>query len=373
MNSYNREKLYKQVWEKPVSSVAKEYGVSDTALAKTCRRLCIPLPPRGYWAKVHAGQSPEIPDLPEYTPAEKTAKKQVTDESVSSSKKHKQSARKTIAGPTYHNDALEKQVNAFLHCCMIEEKDLIYHFRFLISCLDGEEYDNYSAQYRKKKAAFLSECIEKIKASHLPKLASPWICYECEESSSGFRISIQRINKMHVSGNEIDGSETESLGLVMEFKYDLISISEFSTLLNIKEGTVSKWLNTGKLDNAVFQNETWLIPEFHQKPDPEDRPLLFWLPANKPVNIPNFPLLGYCDKIWVTPERKKYLLEYYNSEDEWNGSLLLSKEDKNYLVVELLKLGITDTCAVFQVPFYPRKKDFIIDTEKWALCPSMDD
>ena len=374
MNSYDRDKLYKQVWERPVSSVAKEYGVSDTAIAKACRRLCVPLPPRGYWAKVHAGQSPEIPALPEYASSEKATYKPAIDESASFSKEHHHpSAQKKVAKPVYNDDALKKQVNAFLHCCMIEEKDLVYHFKFLISCLDDEDYDHYSPQYKNKKAKFLSKCIEKIKASHLPKLTAPWVCYECEESSSGFRISIQQITKMHVSDNEIDGSETKILGLIMELKYDLLSVSEFSALHNIKESTVSRWLSTGKLNNAVFQNETWLIPEFHQKPDPEDQPLSLWLPSDNPVNIPGFPLLDYSERIWIEPNGKKYLLKYYNSKDEWNGFMLISKEDKNYLVVELLKLGISDTCAVFRAPFYPRKKDFSIDKKSWALCPSTDD
>ena len=170
MNSYDREKLYRQVWERPVSTIAKEYGVSDTAIAKACRRLCIPLPPRGYWAKVRAGQSAEIPDLPEYSPTEKAPNTETIDKST---KEPNHLARKAITKPTHHTDALEIQVNAFLHCCMIEEKDLIHHFKFLISCLDDEEYDNYSPQYKKGKTAFLTSCIEKIKASHLPRLTEP--------------------------------------------------------------------------------------------------------------------------------------------------------------------------------------------------------
>jgi len=53
---FNREKLYGQVWSQPVRKVAPEYGVSDVALAKTCRKLQIPLPGRGHWAKVAAGK-----------------------------------------------------------------------------------------------------------------------------------------------------------------------------------------------------------------------------------------------------------------------------------------------------------------------------
>jgi len=46
-----REKLHKEVWQTPVRQLAKKYGMSDVGLAKVCRRMDIPLPPRGYWAK----------------------------------------------------------------------------------------------------------------------------------------------------------------------------------------------------------------------------------------------------------------------------------------------------------------------------------
>jgi DNA uptake protein ComE-like DNA-binding protein len=54
-NIYNREKLYKEVWAKPVVEVAIKYGVSDVAIHKICKSLNVPVPPRGYWAKVRAG------------------------------------------------------------------------------------------------------------------------------------------------------------------------------------------------------------------------------------------------------------------------------------------------------------------------------
>ena len=51
-----REDLYQLVWTAPVSEIAARMGISDVGLAKACRRADIPLPPRGYWARVGAGQ-----------------------------------------------------------------------------------------------------------------------------------------------------------------------------------------------------------------------------------------------------------------------------------------------------------------------------
>jgi hypothetical protein len=54
----SREELYELVWSKPIVELAKDFGLSDVALAKRCRRLAVPVPGRGYWARVAAGQTP---------------------------------------------------------------------------------------------------------------------------------------------------------------------------------------------------------------------------------------------------------------------------------------------------------------------------
>jgi hypothetical protein len=59
-----REDLYEQVWSKPMTTLAKEYNISDVGLAKICKKLNIPKPEPGYWAKVAAGKSVVKNELP---------------------------------------------------------------------------------------------------------------------------------------------------------------------------------------------------------------------------------------------------------------------------------------------------------------------
>lgn len=61
---FTREDLYKSVWTAPVCEIAIRLGISDVGLAKACRRAAIPLPPRGYWAKVASGQHVAQAPLP---------------------------------------------------------------------------------------------------------------------------------------------------------------------------------------------------------------------------------------------------------------------------------------------------------------------
>lgn len=68
-----REQLYEQVWSVPIWTLCGQYGLSDNGLRKVCKRLNVPVPKRGYWAKVEAGQKPRKAALP------KEAKTTATD------------------------------------------------------------------------------------------------------------------------------------------------------------------------------------------------------------------------------------------------------------------------------------------------------
>ena len=67
-----REELYDFVWKTPMQRLAKEFGISDVALAKHCKKLAVPVPGRGYWAKLAAGRrvkQAKLPGLPPNTVA----------------------------------------------------------------------------------------------------------------------------------------------------------------------------------------------------------------------------------------------------------------------------------------------------------------
>ncbi|MEI3853662.1 MULTISPECIES: hypothetical protein [unclassified Ensifer] len=54
--TFTRQELYDLVWSTPIATLAEQFEISDRGLAKTCQRYHVPVPGRGYWAKVEAGQ-----------------------------------------------------------------------------------------------------------------------------------------------------------------------------------------------------------------------------------------------------------------------------------------------------------------------------
>jgi len=59
-----RDELYKLVWKTPMSRLSEQFGLSGNGLAKICRRLDVPYPPRGYWAKLAADKKVKATALP---------------------------------------------------------------------------------------------------------------------------------------------------------------------------------------------------------------------------------------------------------------------------------------------------------------------
>ena len=59
---FTRRELYDAVWSKTCQKLAADLGISDVGLAKTCKRMGIPRPSLGYWARVAVGE--KVPKTP---------------------------------------------------------------------------------------------------------------------------------------------------------------------------------------------------------------------------------------------------------------------------------------------------------------------
>jgi hypothetical protein len=68
MKEISRSELYELVWTTPLRSLAPRFEVSDVALRKACLKSEIPVPERGYWAKLAAGKPVRRIRLPHRPP-----------------------------------------------------------------------------------------------------------------------------------------------------------------------------------------------------------------------------------------------------------------------------------------------------------------
>jgi hypothetical protein len=93
-SAWNRVELYNEVWDQPLVKLSKKYGISDVRLGKVCRKLRIPHPPRGYWAKRKAGVPVERLPLPEFKDAPVVRRMKTKDAAAARQGLHAESARR---------------------------------------------------------------------------------------------------------------------------------------------------------------------------------------------------------------------------------------------------------------------------------------
>lgn len=60
----SRVELFELDWSKPMTHLSKELGLSDVGLRKICVKYGIPLPAKGYWARLQFGKQDPRPELP---------------------------------------------------------------------------------------------------------------------------------------------------------------------------------------------------------------------------------------------------------------------------------------------------------------------
>ncbi len=64
--TFNRNELYKELWEKPMTQIAKDYKINVYQLTKVCDELEIPRPESGYWSKLRNGYKVNQKPLTEF-------------------------------------------------------------------------------------------------------------------------------------------------------------------------------------------------------------------------------------------------------------------------------------------------------------------
>jgi hypothetical protein len=89
--TFSRKEFYDLVWSTPLTTLAKQFGISDSGIRKKCLKMNIPLPKSGHWAKVQFNKPVKIEKLPtDYTGTDKVSfsiRLEDTDEVISAHSK----------------------------------------------------------------------------------------------------------------------------------------------------------------------------------------------------------------------------------------------------------------------------------------------
>lgn len=64
ISSISRAELFEALWQKPMTQLSQQWGISRKEIVLLCEQYSVPRPPNGYWAQLNWGTAPERPTLP---------------------------------------------------------------------------------------------------------------------------------------------------------------------------------------------------------------------------------------------------------------------------------------------------------------------
>jgi hypothetical protein len=261
--NFSRRQLYDLVWSKPVVSLAMEYGFSNVGFAKICRRNSIPLPPRGYWAKINAGLQVVRPPLPNlhweglvYIPP----KVSITDEAILEKKKILAQEKSEL-----------EQIGVISIPAQITTPHKVTHntqryFEIIIKKIEQSKKSNslprdyYSliqSIYRGRIQCKQDNCFDVAVTEQLLERALNLLDVLVKElERNGFRIHPAKDKKSKGAVVALKENEVISFSVSEGYKYQAIedpkSMTELERLLYSEKIPVA----TGKLTFSVYASET---------------------------------------------------------------------------------------------------------------------
>ncbi len=260
--NFSRRQLFDLVWSKPVVSLAREYGFSDVGFAKICRRNNIPLPPRGYWAKINAGLQVARPPLPNphrEGPVYVPPRASITDEAILEK-------RKILA--------LEKSEIEQIGVISIPEQisaphkvtqNTLRHFEKIIKKIEQSKKSNslprdyYSliqSIYRGRVQCKQDSCFNLVVTEQLLDRALSLLDVLVKElEKNGFRIHPAKDKKSKGAVVAVKENEVISFSVSEGYKYQAVedpkSMTELDRVLYSEKIPVA----TGKLTFSVYASE----------------------------------------------------------------------------------------------------------------------
>lgn len=278
----SRSQLYDLVWSRPILSLAKEYGFSDVGFAKICRRHNIPLPPRGYWAKINAGLQvarPALPNPHREGPVYIPSRSAITDEQILQ-RKNRLVQEKTevekigeIAVPAEIDSPHKFTQNTQRHFDKIIKK--IEQVKKSNS-LPKDYYTLIQSIYRGRVQCKQENCFDVAVSESLVGRALSFLDVLVKQlENNGFKIQAAKDKKSNGAVVAVKDNEVISFSVSEGYKYQVVDESIKRTELERVLYSDKIPVATGKLTFSVYAAET------HQGRNWTDgkRPIELELPA----------------------------------------------------------------------------------------------
>lgn len=251
--------------------------------------------------------------------------------------------------------AEDKEI-AFRKAYLLNKEELVKSIELIIEYYQYNDQLKYSDSLRENVVTFFNKFLSSVKKMHLPQLEDLWKFYDYDIMGDRVELNLceEDPSQMELDKNgNLSQSGAISTQLLYSVQCECLTIEEYAERSNVRPATVEGWIKKGKLKNAKFKDEEWLIPILEERPTRKYKHSYYILPDNEEILIEEFPLLRLSKLVWFDYDEvdKKVIVTFRNFETDFNEELRLSKQEAEELEHQLIRSGKADIGS--RVQFIP--------------------
>jgi hypothetical protein len=203
---------------------------------------------------------------------------------------------------------------------------------------------------REKHVTLYKQFLSAIKKCKLPELApSSWRYYQYEFVGDGIILELCTAKEIEFHDEELDSMSLSDSKELLRVDSEYVGIKEFAGIQGVKEATVVRWLNAGKLKSAKLDGDIWSIPAVQDKPRKERLFEQYLLETG--LRIDEYPFVQYSDNIWIQQDdsdKSVYTCEFDNYTESFHEEIVLNKKEVERLEYLLIASGKAKLASYMQ-------------------------
>ena len=246
--------------------------------------------------------------------------------------------RYNINEPFLGDDCELEAKRIFAKNYLLSKNEVITSLKYQLEYIQAE--DALTENTRTQKLELYERFLAAVKKCRLPDLSPDgWRYYQYEFVGDGIVLELCTIDEIEFHDDELDSARVSDLKELQKVNCNYVSIKEFASIQGVREETVVRWINAGKLKDAKLNGDEWLIPSVQNKPRRGSKFIDYIIEPN--LHLDEFPFVQFSDNVYIqnTDDKAVYACYFSNYSTEFSEEMILPKEDVERLEFLLISSG----------------------------------
>lgn len=249
----------------------------------------------------------------------------------------------------------------FYRYYLFSKEDILQYLVSYAELVDEYPLGKNSRESIEERKKFIQDFIDLLRPSKLPEFSiDDYKYYDVIFNGAKLELYTQCVTKVELNDDntEIDCLTTSDEELVLDYECKYITVEDYAVLQGVRDSTVQKWLDKGKLKFAKYVDGKWNIPVTQCRPGEALIAHQYFLEDASDIQSFEFPLAKMSSTITVNQDYKNkevFKCNFWNQKKGLDEDFELTKDEEERLSFMILTSGKAEVRETFmQIPNFDR-------------------